>query len=364
MSEELNASLGTDALSPEQVRQDARSYLNYLISNRLAVKYVTPELKQQFLDIMERLRAAFRERILNAAWMSETTRNNALDKLDKMSFCVGAPDHWYDDCLPDLTQCKSLLEAVHKLMAAKTLLYKHLIGTNDGFSNNITGTGLSATGEMMVTDLTMVNSYYKREFNAVVILPALMLPPLIRTDYSEAYLYGVIVPVAHEITHGFDSNGSNYDAVGRKRNWWTVADKMAFEDEQEKLIQCYSTMEYDPVSLPGQFSNGKVTLAEDIADLGGFLIARDAYIKRLQEQGFTGEQYKEQLRKFHEAYAAVYCMKYSPEKLNSIITADNHSHCRLRVNGVVMNTDLWYELYDVDRNNALFLPEERRAHIW
>ena len=364
VSEELNASLGTDALSPEQVRQDARSYLNYLISNRLAVKYVTPDLKQRFLDIMERLRDAFRSRIQNLKWMSETTRKNALEKLDKMAFCVGSPDHWYEDCLPDLTQCNSLLEAVHKLMVARTLLYKHLIGTNDSFSNNITGSAYTATGELLVTDLTLVNSYYKREYNATVILPALMVPPIVRTDYSEAYLYGVIVPVAHEITHGFDSEGANYDAMGRKRNWWTVADKMAFEDEQAKLIKCYSTLEYDPAGHPGQYSDGAVTLAENIADLGGFLIARDAYIKRLEEQGFTGETYDAQLRKFYEAYAHVYCMKYSEEKLASIIHGDNHSHCRLRVNGVVMNTDLWYDLYEVDRNDALFLPEERRTYIW
>ena len=361
VSEELNA---ITALPPETVRQNARANLNYLISNRLAVKYITPELKQTFRDIMERFRDAFRERIQKLEWMSETTRANALDKLEKMAFCVGSPDNWYQDCLPDLSQCKSLLEAVHKLMAAKTLLYKHLIGTNDGFSNNITGTGYSVSGELMVTDLTMVNSFYKREYNAVVILPALMLPPLIRTDYSEAYLYGVVVPVAHEITHGFDSEGSKYDALGRMRNWWTVADKMAFEDEQAKLIQCYNTLEYDPVGHPGQYSNGAFTLAENIADLGGFLIARDAYIKRLEEQGFTGENFSAQLRKFHEAYASVYCMRYSPEKLNSIIQEDNHSHCRLRVNGVVMNTDLWYDLYDVNRDCLLYLPQERRAHIW
>ena len=364
VSEEMNASLGGGAQTPDQVRENARANLNYLISNRLAEKYITPDLKQRFLDIMERLRDAYRIRIKNLDWMSETTKTNAIEKLDKIAFCVGSPDKWYDDCLPDLTACNSLLEAVHKLMAAKTLLYKHLIGTSDGFSNNITGTGRMADGSMVCTDLTLVNSYYKREFNAVVILPALMVPPMVRTDYSEAYLYGVIVPVAHEITHAFDSEGAKFDAYGRVRNWWTVADKMAFEDEQAKLIQCYSTLEYDPVGHPGQYTNGAQTLAENIADLGGFLIVCDAYMKRLQEQGFSGENYDAQLRKFYEAYASVYCMKYSDEKLNTIVTVDNHSHCRLRVNGVVMNTDLWYTLYDVDRDNELYLPVERRTYIW
>ena len=215
-----------------------------------------------------------------------------------------------------------------------------------------------------MNDLTMINSFYLQENNAIVIMPALMVPPVIRTDYSEAYQYGTIVLIAHEITHAFDSNGSRFDALGQINNWWTVADKMAFEDEQEKLIQCYNNLEYDPVGHPGEYTDGEFTLAENIADLGGFLIARDAYIKRLQEQGFSGENYNAQLRKFHEAFASTFCMKYSQEKLTSIIEMDNHSHCRLRVNGVVMNTDLWYELYNVNRNNILFLPQERRAHIW
>lgn len=364
VSQDLNASLDDKALSPDQVRNKARAELNYLISNRLAVKYITPDLKNHFRDLMERLRDAYRERINNLEWMSETTRKNALTKLEKMTFYVGSPDDWYQDCLPDLSQCCSLLEAVHKLMAAKALLYKHLIGTNDYFSYTITESSSKVTGEILLNDLTMINSFYLQENNAIVIMPALMVPPVIRTDYSEAYQYGTIVLIAHEITHAFDSNGSRFDALGHINNWWTVADKMAFEDEQEKLIQCYNNLEYDPVGHPREYTDGEFTLAENIADLGGFLIARDAYIKRLQEQGFSGENYNAQLRKFHEAFASTFCMKYSQEKLTSIIEMDNHSHCRLRVNGVVMNTDLWYELYNVNRNNILFLPQERRAHIW
>ncbi|MBQ9462326.1 MAG: M13 family metallopeptidase [Bacteroidales bacterium] len=364
VSAELNASLGEKAWSADYVRQMARTNLNYLISNRFAVKYITPELKLQFQDMMSRLRDAFRGRIQNLDWMSETTKASALEKLEKMKFYVGSPDKWYDDCLPDLSGCKSILEAVHKLMVARTLLYKHLIGTDDSLSSTLTLYGKNAVGELLVQDLTLVNSYYNRTCNCIVILPAFMLPPLIRTDCSEAYQYASIVPIAHEITHGFDSEGAKYDAMGRVRNWWTVADKMAFDDEQAKLIQCFSTLEYDPAGHPGQYTDGARTLTENIADLGGFLMALDAYSKRLEEQGFTGENYTQQLKKFYESYASIYCMKYSAEKLVSIVQMDIHSHCRLRVNGVVMNTDLWYELYDVDSNDILYLPKERRAYIW
>ena len=169
---------------------------------------------------------------------------------------------------------------------------------------------------------------------------------------------------AHEITHGFDSEGAKYDCDGRLRNWWTVADNMAFKDRQQKLIQCFNTLEFDPVGYPGKYGDGERTLTENIADLGGFLITRDAYLKRLDELGFTGENRTAQLRKFYEAFAYIWCAKYGPDKLQNILTTDIHSHARLRTNGTVMNTDMWYDLYDVDRNNILYLPLERRTYIW
>lgn len=112
------------------------------------------------------------------------------------------------------------------------------------------------------------------------------------------------------------------------------------------------------------YSKGDITQAEDIADLGGFLAALDAYKARLNADGYTGEAYQEQLRKFYESYAYVWRVQYSDTKLAQFPEKDVHSHARLRTNGVVMNTDLWYELFAVDRNCRLYLPPERRAYIW
>ena len=347
----------------ENVDLWARAYCSYMVSNRLAEKYISPELKQHFKDLIERLRTAFRARITANTWMSETTKNNALEKLDKMMVFAGSPDQWYDDCLPDLTQCKSLLEAVYILKQCTPRLYKHLLGTQDVFSNSIMLVA-AVQGKPTIADLTMVNSYYRREYNCIVILPCTMLPPFFKDDYSEAFEYGRICVSAHEITHGFDSEGSKYDAMGRKKNWWTIADKMAFEDEQNKLIDCYNNMEFDPTNYPGQYLDGKRTLAENIADLGGFLIAQDAYIARLKELGFSGNNLTDQLKKFYESFANLYCVKYSPAKINEFLTTDVHAHGRLRINGVVANCDLWYNLYDVNRNNMLYLPVERRTYIW
>lgn len=350
--------------TPELTRAMARKHACYRMSYGIAQKYITPELKQYYLDMTRRLIESFRNRLLQLDWMSETTRYNALEKLDKMMCFVGCPDNWYSECLPDLSQCKSLLEAVHKLCKANALLHKKLIGTSDVFSNAITFASMDAKGLPVANDLAFVNAYYLRGFNSFVILPAMMLPPVTMPEASEAYAYGAIVIAAHEITHGFDSEGAKYDSDGRLRNWWTVADNMAFKDKQKLLIQCFNTLEYDPLNYPSKFGDGERTLTENIADLGGFMITLDAYLKRLDEQGFTGENRTAQIKKFYEAFAHIWCAKYSPEKLQNIITSDIHSHARLRTNGTVMNTDMWYDLYDVDRDNILYLPQERRTYIW
>ena len=340
------------------------SLVGYELSNRFAAKYVTPELKQDYLDKVERLRDAFRARIQKLDWMSETTRSNALEKIDKMVACVGYPDTWYVDYMPDLTGCDTFVEAAHILKCNNFRLFKHLIGTDDLFSSVLTNAQNGLKGAPIVTDLTLVNCFYKREYNAIVIMPAFILPPASNKDITEAHEYAFLSVAAHEITHGFDSEGSKYDAYGRFRNWWTVADQMAFIDRQEQLISCYNLLEYDPAGAPGKYTDGRRTLTENIADLGGFLIALDAYIARLQEQGYNGENYKAQLKKYYESYADLYCVQYSKEKLEDILTLDIHSHARLRTNGVVMNTDLWYDLYDVTRDNTLYLPPERRVYIW
>ena len=348
----------------ETAKTYARSYAGYEFSCRLAEKYVTPQLKEHFIERIEKLREAFRKRINNLDWMSETTRSSALDKLDKMMVFAGAPDKWYDDCLPDLSKCESLAEAVNILKRSEFRLFKNLIGTRDVLSGQLTMVTKMSDGKLGVSDLSIVNANYRREYNCIIIFPSMMLPPNVDPSVSEARQWAALSVEAHEITHGFDSEGSKYDALGRIRNWWTVADQMAFKDRQEKLIQCYNLLEYDPVAYPGVFGDGKRTLTENISDLGGFLIARDAYETFLLEQGYNGAEYVKQLKKFYEAYADLYNVKYSAEKLAVIMSSDIHSHGRNRVNGVVMNTDLWYELYDVTRDNVLYLPPERRTYIW
>ena len=345
-------------------RSDAKFAFSYTLSYHLARKYISPAFKEKYLNIVKEIQASLRKRIERVEWMSQTTRDNALEKLDCCGLNVAYPEKWYDDCVAKMSDCATLAEAVYRGNRGHALLKRHLIGGNDTFSVQIMSATLGADG-FVPTDLSIVNAFYSVSNNAVYIYPAILLPPTMPENVSQAYEYAVFTVMGHEFTHGFDSsNGSKYDKMGNKRNWWTVADQMAFEERRDILANCYSHLEIDPERAPGTYSDGMLTQGEDIADLGGFLATLDAYKARLEAEGYYGETLKGQLRKFYESYADLWKTVYSDTKLSSFPKKDEHSHARLRVNGVVMNTDLWYDLYDVDRNNILYLPPDRRAVIW
>ena len=348
----------------KDVRNNAKFAFSYTLSYHLVQKYITPAFKDKYLNIVKEIQASLRKRIERVEWMSQTTKDNALEKLDCCGLNVAYPDRWYEDCLLDMSECATLAEAVYHGNRGQALLKRHLMGGNDTFSLQILSTTLGADG-FVPTDLSMVNAFYSAYNNAIYIYPAILLPPIMPENVSQAYEFAVFTVMGHEFTHGFDSNiGSKYDKMGNKRNWWTVADQMAFEERRDILANCYSHLEIDPERAPGVYSDGLLTQGEDIADLGGFLAVLDAYKARLEADGYSGETLREQLRKFYESYADLWKTVYSDTKLSSFPKKDEHSHARLRVNGVVMNTDLWYDLYEVDRNNILYLPPERRAVIW
>lgn len=348
----------------DQVRGDARFAFSYTLSYHLVQKFVSPAFKEKYLNITKEIQASLRKRIERVEWMSQTTKDNALEKLDCCGLNVAYPDQWHEDCLAKMSDCTTLAEAVYRGNRGHALLKAHLMGGNDTFSYQLLSTTLSSKG-FVPTDLSVVNAFYSAPYNCVFIYPAILLPPTMPENVSQAYEYAVFTVMGHEFTHGFDSNtGSKYDKMGNQRNWWTVADKMAFEERRDLLANCYSHLEIDPERAPGVYSDGMVTQGEDIADLGGFLTALDAYQARLEADGYSGETLRGQLRKFYECYASLWRVVYSDAGLATFPQKDEHSHARLRVNGVVMNTNFWYDLYDVNRNNVLYLPPERRAVIW
>ena len=343
---------------------EARGSLGYTLSYYFAEKYIPSSFKEQLVAVTKSVQASLRNRIQNVDWMSETTKNNALEKLDHYGLFVACPDEWHTDCVSSFSSCETLVEAVHINKRNVARLRARLLGGKDVLSSTITECLMDSDMELIPSDLTLCNAMYDPDCNSVFIYPALMMSPFMPAGVSDAYSYAVFSIIGHEFTHGFDTLGSRYDKDGNQRNWWTVADQMAFEERRESIIQCYNHLELDPQRAPGVYGNGDRTQTENIADLGGFLAALDAYKALLEEQGYIGELYDNQLRKFYECFAHTWCVQYDDAKFNILKDSDVHSHARLRVNGVVMNTDLWYELYKVDRNNYLYLPPERRTYIW
>ena len=361
VSQELMEKAGKTS---EDVQMDARGTLNYTLSYHLASKFISPAFKEKLLNVTRGVQASLRKRIQKVDWMSETSRNNALDKLDNYHLFVAYPDEWHTDCVSTFSDCETLVEAVHRNNRNTARLKGRLLGGKDLFSSLIIRNMANSDNKPIPADLSLANAMYDPGNNSVYIYPALMMPPMMPENVSDAYYYAIFTIIGHEFTHGFDTQGAQYDKYGNKRNWWTVADQMAFEERRKTIIQCYNHLELDPDRAPGVYGDGERTQTENIADLGGFLAVLDAYKEQLEKDGYFGKVYDDQLRKFYECYSHVWCVQYGAEKFNILQKSDIHSHARLRVNGVVMNTDLWYQLYGVNRNNYLYLPQERRTYIW
>ncbi len=207
------------------------------------------------------------------------------------------------------------------------------------------------------------NAYYEPTFNTLCILPLLLTEKFFSASTSDAFNFGVASILGHEMAHGFDSEGAKYDKEGVRSNWWAMNDAMEFAERCQLLTECYNNLQVYPEADPDLYNNGALTLNENIADLGGFLTAFDAYTARLSRQGFYGEELEKQQRKFFESFAELQRSYYTFDYANLAKTSD-HSLFRDRVNGVLMNVDAWYDLYDVQPGHKLYLSPSRRAYIW
>lgn len=324
--------------------------------------YVSPSLKQAYTEVCENLRTQFSKRIAALDWMSDATKAFAQEKLAAITFHVAYPDNWFQETYPTpegMNACTSFVQEYLYLNSCYLDYILTLGGKN--------GKEYEHQEYLISHQTSKVGAAYDTRINSVFINAATLLPPVMSPDITEARTYAAFAIVGHEITHGFDVDGATRDKDGTEKNWWTVADKMAFEDRMQLLVECFNHLELAPDILPGTYCNGTVTLEENIADLGGVNIALDAYTEHLTQQGYVGNALKDQQRKFFESYADIWCCLYGKELIESRTGGkrpDKHALPRERVNGIVMNIDLWYELYNVTRENLLYLPQERRTHIW
>lgn len=258
--------------------------------------------------------------------------------------------------MPDLSKTKNIVEDYLELRRANIVLMSDLLGK----------TVREAEFNTCFLDFfptLIVNARYKPDNNSINIYPVFLSEPFISSTGLSVEMFAYSMVYAHEITHGFDSKGALYDKYGNVGSIIAEADMVEFNKRIQLLGDCYNSMETLPDSKV--MCDGKTTEQENIADLGGFLIAYDACKAWLEEeQGIKGEDLKQQMRQFCIAYGNLWRSKYTLEYVKDAIGFDGHSFNRERVNGVVRNSDAWYELFDIKPGDALYLAPEKRAYIW
>ena len=344
-----------------------REYLPYLRSKMVADQLVPPGLKSEYKKYCDEVKDVFAQRIKDNDWLSDGSKKNALEKLDAMVFNVAEPDEWYTEGLPDFTKSQSLLEDIYIMRKAQLNLMKTLLGKSReeaSFTVVITDSN---------TNLSDQNAFYDRHFNSINMLPGFILPPFFDPAQSLAINYVCFNTLGHEMTHGFDTEGSKYNKYGTitaQGIWASPADKAEFDRRTELLVKQYAAYDVLPDEMPGVKANGEATIAENIADLGGLSIAWQNYLNRLEADGYTGDELKLMKQRFFLSYAEEFRYKYDAAYVNYLAFgkgnpngADGHSMSKERVNGVVANMDGWYDAFDI-KEGALYRKPADRIRIW
>ena len=307
-----------------------------------------PEAAAERMDaLIENLREAFRESITGLAWMSPETRQRALDKLDTYTYKIGAPDEWeaYDGL--DVAET----DVLGNLRRAAAWRYQDRVGRL-GEDPDRTEWGMTPQ---------TVNAYYNPAFNEIVFPAAILQPPFFDVAADDAVNYGAIgAVIGHEFSHGFDDQGSQYDAAGNLRNWWTDADRAAFTERADRLAAQYDA--YQP--FPDAAVNGRLTLGENIADLSGLTMAYRAYQRSLGGRpapvidGLTGDQ------RFFLGWARSWRVAAREAAARQLLQTDSHSPGEYRANGPVGHLDAFYTAFDVRPGDALYIAPEDRIRLW
>lgn len=321
--------------------------LGELVGKVYVKRHFPPEAKARMETLVANLTAAYDVSIRNLDWMGDETKKEALDKLSKFTTKIGYPDEWRDYSAIEIRAD----DLYGNLQRAALAEYKRQLDRQGGPVDK---------GEWGMTPQT-VNAGYSPWANSITFPAAILQPPFFNLDAEEAINYGAIgVAIGHEIGHGFDDSGSAFDGDGALRNWWTDEDRAEFEKRTSKLIAQYDAYKpFDDLSVNGEF-----TLGENIGDLGGLGITYLAYQMSLNGEespvidGFTGEQ------RVFIGYAQVWRNKYRDERLRQLIETDPHAPSMYRANGGVRNLPEWYDAFDVQEGDALYLPPEERVKIW
>jgi len=312
-------------------------------------KYFPPVAKEKMLDLVHNLQTALGERIKNLSWMSDETKTKALDKLAAFHIKIGYPDKWRD--------YSSL--AIDK----KDSYWTNIVRSNNfDFDYHMSKFNQPVDKDEWLMTPQTVNAYYNPSTNEICFPAAILQSPFFQLNADDAVNYGAIgVVIGHEMTHGFDDQGRQFDKEGNLTDWWTADDAKHFEEHAKVLVDYFDQI----VVLDTVHANGHLTLGENIADQGGLQVSWQAYQNTLKGKetpapidGLTNSQ------RFFLAYATVWAGNIRDAEILRRTKIDPHSLGKWRVNGALPQIDAWYDAFNVKPENTMYVPKEKRVAIW
>ena len=342
---------GTQEIRPRWKRAMGvpNSILSEAVGQMYVAKYFPESEKARVEKMVSNIQKAFSKHIDALDWMSDATKVKAQEKLDAFTVKIGYPNKWKDYTTLVVDPAKSYWENV---------LEANRWYTADSMSE----VGKAVDREKWMMPPQMVNAYYMPTTNEICFPAAILQPPFYNPNADDAVNYGAIgVVIAHEMTHGFDDQGSQFDKMGNMLDWWTKEDREAFEKKTAVLVEQFNAIEI----LPGLFADGKFSLGENIADQGGLRLAFTgltdyAWAEGRPEDidGFTGEQ------RFYIGYATLWAQNITDQEKERLTKVDVHSLGRNRVNATLRNIQSWYDAFNVTEEDAMYMPVEERVIIW
>jgi putative endopeptidase len=342
---------GTQEIRPRWKR--AMGVPNSILSEAVGQIYVSkyfPESEKARVELMvSNIQKAFSKHIEALDWMSDATKAKAQEKLAAFTVKIGYPNKWKDYSTLAVDPAKSY--------------WANVVEANRWYTaDSMSEVGKPVDREKWMMPPQMVNAYYMPTTNEICFPAAILQPPFYNPNADDAVNYGAIgVVIAHEMTHGFDDQGSQFDKEGNMNDWWTAEDRAAFESKTQVLVDQFNAIEI----LPGLFADGKYSLGENIADHGGLRLAFTgltdyAWAEGRPEDidGFTGEQ------RFYIGYATLWAQNITDQEKERLTKVDVHSLGRNRVNATLRNIQSFYDAFGISEGDAMFMPVEERVTIW
>ncbi len=341
---------GTTEMKPineRAIREITNMEFGELLGKAFVEKHYSMAAQESINELVDNLLAVFQERISNLDWMSDETKEQALKKLNSIGRKLGFPEKWTDFSALKFSP-EDYIGNINKAEAYS-------------FRENLAKLKQPVNKDEWGMPAHMVNAYYHPLLNEIAFPAGIMQPPFFSADFEDAVNYGRIgMVIGHEFTHGFDDNGSRFDADGNFKNWWTESDRTLFEERTAILGNTFEGF----CPIDGHCVNAQLTMGENIADLGGLTLAYYAYSRTnefksgITVNGFTPAQ------RFFIAYAQLWKMNFTDEELKKRIATDPHSPGMYRVNGPLMNCPEFFEAFGLKEGDPMRNPNGKVANIW